>query len=443
LLRRAGAGALALGVAGYPAVAGAWPRFPGRSAAEAGSDVATAWFRLSLDLVRDTPGFSPPVASRAFGYMGVTLYEALVPGMPGRGSLAGRLNGLAPAPPPAPGRNHWPAVANSALATITRLLFPTASETSHARIDALESTLASGWRVDLLSGLFQRSELRGRQIANHLFEWSKSDGGHEGYLRNFPSDFVPQSGPGLWEPTPPAYQAALQPYWGSNRPFALASGAEFEPGPPPDFSTEPGSAFYAEALEVYETVNNLTPEQRDIALFWSDDPGQTSTPPGHSISIMTQVLEARGATLEVAAEAYAKTGIAVADAFIACWHAKYVYNLIRPITYIQRYIDPAWGDPLPLTTPPFPEYPSGHSVQTGAFAQVLFEMFGDFPFTDHTHDARGLAARSYTSCLQMAEETAISRLYGGIHFRAAIERGVEQGQRIGRKAGRVVDGAAA
>jgi hypothetical protein len=286
--------------------------------------------------------------------------------------------------------------------------------------------------MGLYPGMFGRSAQRGIEVANHVFEWSTSDGGHEGYLRNFPSDYVPPAGTGAWEPTPPGFQSALQPYWGNNRPFVLTSGDQFDPGPPPAFSSEPGSAFYAEAMEVYGAVNNLTPEQRDIALFWSDDPGQTATPPGHSISIMTQVLEARQASLALAAEAYLKSGIAVADAFIACWNAKFAYNLIRPITYIRRHIDPDWGDSLPVTTPPFPEYPSGHSVQTGAFAQVLFDLFGDFAFTDHTHDARGLAARSFTSCDAMAAETAISRLYGGIHFRSAIDRGVDQGNQIGR-----------
>jgi hypothetical protein len=126
----------------------------------------------------------------------------------------------------------------------------------------------------------------------------------------------------------------------------------------------------------------------------------------------------------------------VADAFICCWQTKYRYHLVRPISYIQAHIGPAWGigeRALPVMTPPFPEYTSGHSVQAAAFAQVLFDLFGDFPFTDHTHDARGLPPRSFTSWFGMAEETAISRLYGGIHFRSLIERGIEQGQQIGKQ----------
>jgi membrane-associated phospholipid phosphatase len=143
------------------------------------------------------------------------------------------------------------------------------------------------------------------------------------------------------------------------------------------------------------------------------------------------VLRREGASLALAAETYAKVGCAVADAFIACWHQKYVYNLLRPVTYIRAVVDPSWASLL--ATPPFPEYPSGHSVQSGAAFQVLTDLFGAaYAFTDHSHDARGLAPRSFGSFFEAAEEAAISRLYGGIHFRAAIENGVEQGKCIGQ-----------
>jgi hypothetical protein len=185
-------------------------------------------------------------------------------------------------------------------------------------------------------------------------------------------------------------------------------------------------------MEVYQTSQNLTQEQTDIALFWADDPGRTATPPGHSIAVLTQILEQENATLALSAEAYARVGIAVTDAFIGCWHAKYTYNLVRPVTYIQQLTVESW---MPLVnTPPFPEYPSGHSVQTGAAAVVLAGMFGEeYSFTDHTHDTLGLAARSFASFTEMANEAALSRLYGGIHYRAAIELGLEQGTCIGER----------
>jgi PAP2 superfamily len=395
------------------------------------ADVASAWFDLSLGLVAGTPGYSPPVASRAFAYTGLTLYEALVPGMPGFRSLAGAF----PDPPrlPAAGRNaayHWPSVANAALAAILRALFPTAGAARLAAVDGLEDELAKRFRRRLAPGIQARSVSRGRQTAAALFEWSRSDGGHEGYLRNFPP-YTPPQGPGLWVPTPPAFQPALQPFWGANRCFALARGADCPPGDHPPYSEEPSSAFYLEAVEVYEAVNSLTAEQEEIARFWSDDPGATATPPGHSIAITTQILRRERASLAKAAESYAKVGLAVADAFVACWHQKYAYNLLRPVTYIRQEIDPTWS-PI-LVTPPFPEYPSGHSVQSGAAFQALTDLFGDgYAFVDRTHEARGLAPRSFGSFLEAADEAAISRLYGGIHYRAAIENGIVQGRCIGQ-----------
>ena len=409
--------------------AGTGPRFARVDDFDA--DVPTAWFDLALDLVRMTPGYSPPVASRAFGYAGAALYEALVPGMEGARSLAGLLAGLSPTP--AAGRNttyHWPTVANATLGSILRSLFPTAPADRLAAIDTLESSLGDRFRPGLPPGVFGRSVRRGREVAAAIFEWSKGDGGHEGHLRNFPPYDAPV-GPGYWVPTPPDFLPALQPYWGLNRCLAIPGGAACPPGDHPAFSEDPGSAFHAEAIEVYEAVNNLTAEQEAIAQFWSDDPGTTPTPPGHSIAITTQTLRHEAASLALTAEAYARVGIAVCDAFIACWHQKYVYNLIRPVTYIRRLVDTDWT-PV-LATPPFPEYTSGHSIQSGAAFQVLTELFGDdHAFVDHTHDDRGMPPRSFGSFDQAADEAAISRLYGGIHFSAAIVNGITQGRCIGR-----------
>jgi hypothetical protein len=291
-------------------------------------------------------------------------------------------------------------------------------------------------------GLAQRSERWGRDVAAAVLAWAVRDGGHDGHLRNFPADHIPPSGPGAWVPTPPSFLPALQPYWGSNRPFCLASPASCPNGTPTPYSEEVTSRWHAEMLEVYETVNDLTAEQEAIALFWADDPGVTSTPPGHSISIATQMLRIHHADLLSAAEVYARTGIATADAFIACWHVKYTVNLLRPITAVQALLDPRWGGPehpLPVTTPPFPEYPSGHSVQSAAAAEVFTATFGaEVPFTDATHAARGLPARSFPSFDAAAQEAAISRLYGGIHFRPAIVEGLAQGRCIGQAANDLV-----
>lgn len=405
-------------------------------AAAFNADVAFAWGELALSLTKGSPGFSPPVASRAFGYLGLAFYEALVPGIPHHQTLAGQLNGLQPLPEAESGaKYHWPSVANATLARMARYLYANTTIPLKARIDSVENAFEAQFAADLSGdddgGHIQaRSIARGQSVADAIFIYSLNDGGHEGYTRNFPTSYVPPDGPGLWVPTGPLFQRALQPYWGSNRPFVLPTGdpnATCEPGPPPAYDTTTTSAFYLEANEVYVTKNSLTAEQNDIALFWADDPVATATPPGHSLSILLQVCELEGKDLAFAAEAFVKVGIAVSDAFLACWQTKYEYNLLRPITYILANIDANWT-PL-IATPPFPEYTSGHSAQSGAAFAVLEELFGaSYGFTDHTHDGRGYAPRTFASFDAAAEEVAISRVYAGIHYRAAIEKGIAQGR---------------
>jgi hypothetical protein len=397
-------------------------------ATEFNAEVPTAWFDLVNRLIKGTPGYSPPVAARALGCVGLGLYESVVPGIPHHRSLAGVANALGTMP--AAGQNaayHWPAVANAALASMARGLFPTAPSALQSQINELEARFGGG----APQGMLTRSIDRGRAVAAAVDAWARSDGGHEGYLRNFPTDYTPPTGDGMWVPTAPGFLRAMQPYWGRNRPMVLASAAVGDPGPPPPFSTAVSSAFFGEAHEVYATVNGLNAEQREIALFWADDPGNTATPSGHWSAIATQILRSQDRSLADAAVAYLRVGLGVCDAFIACWHVKFTHNLIRPISYIQSHIDAGWGNPLPVTTPPFPEYTSGHSVQSGASATVLTATFGSVAFTDHTHDERGLPPRSFSSFDAAAQEAAISRMYGGIHYRSAVERGIEQGRRIG------------
>jgi hypothetical protein len=406
------------------------------SADQFSSDLARDWSALHLSLVRRTWGFSPPVAARAFGYLGITLYESVVPGVPDHQSLAGQLNELAELPQPIDGAGyHWPSAANSALASMTRLLFPTAHAAHKAAIEDLYAQYAAEFQLATDFDTFTRSVEFGQQIADAIYAWSQTDGGHEGFRRNFPTDFEYPVGEGMWQPTERNKgnpQRPMQPRWGENRPFVLATGAECAPPPPPAYSESPESDFYAEAFEVYTVTSQLTAEQLEIARFWADDPYRTATPAGHSIAILAQVLEAENASLATAAEAYARIGIGLADAFISCWNAKYQYNMIRPVTYIQQVIDPLWVSPL--TTPPFPEYPSGHSVESSATAAILSGMFGEaYTFSDTTHAEWGLPSRSFDSFSSFAQEAALSRIYGGIHFRSAVENGLEQGACIAQR----------
>jgi len=387
-----------------------------------GPDVALDWFRLAYVLTQQER-LSPPVASRAFGYLGVSLYESIVPGTHEYQSLAGQLNGLGVAPNVGHGQFYWPAVANAALAAIMRRMYGSAA--SQHRIGNLEASLAARFQVP--PGIIVASSKHGQKIAGFIHDWST----HDGFSEYHRCRYTPPAGEGLWQPTPPGFLDAVEPCWGRIRPFVLSSAGTCDAGSPPAYSAEASSPFFQEAKEVHETVENLTPDQMAIAAFWSDDPGTTGTPPGHSMMLAAQIIEQQELPLDVAAETFAKVGIATADAFIACWWTKFQHNLVRPITYIHDVLaDPDWT--APLVTPPFPEYTSGHSVQSGAAAQVLTDLFGALAFTDHTHDARGLPARSFDSFFDAAEEAAISRLYGGIHFRSAIERGLDQGSCVGR-----------
>ena len=184
---------------------------------------------------------------------------------------------------------------------------------------------------------------------------------------------------------------------------------------------------------MHRIANAATQEQRQFALYWADDPGKTPTPAGHWVFIATDLLKARKATLAEAAEAYVRLNLALADAFIANWATKYQVNLLRPATYVQLVIDSNWVPTL-MHTPPFPEYPSGHSGQSSAAAAVLAASFGaDTGFTDNTHNDRGWGPRTFKSFKAAADEAALSRLYAGIHFRSSVEGGQVQGQCVARK----------
>ena len=394
--------------------------------------IATQWMDMARTLTKKCAGFTPPVAGRAFGYMGLALYETVVPGMPEYSSLSNQLTNFAQNVKPENGQEyHWPLAANAAMASMARKLYGNMTTEYAAQVDALETQLRTEY-PGIGADVIARSEAYGQQVAEAIFAYSTADGGHEGYLTNFPTYEIP-TGEGFWVPTSTTNLKAMQPYWGNNRSFVPNCTPNTQPAAPIIFSTADTSVFYAQALQVYAVTSNLTDEQKIIAKYWSDDPGEPGTPPGHSISITTQVIEAENATLAVAAEAYCKVGIAISDAFVSCWKCKYTYNLMRPVTYIRQQINPSWG-PI-LGTPPFPEYTSGHSVQSAATAQALSDMFGyNYVFTDKTHalrsDING-APRSYDSFFEFAEEAAISRLYGGIHYIEAIEKGINQGKKVG------------
>ncbi|THD49494.1 MAG: phosphatase PAP2 family protein [Bradyrhizobium sp.] len=405
-------------------------------AAVTSREVLREWYKLSLALTRHTPTYSPPVASRSFAYIGLTAFETVASGDSELRSLAGQLNGLTAVPQRDAGQTYDEALTlDTALATTVQDLYSHTGPTGQRALAALTEKLHGELVAGLPDDVVARSEAYGRAVAEHILAYSRDDGGAVVENMGFPTQYPLDKDPAHWKPTSSItqQQAPLLPNWGKNRTFAIPNGATCSLPPPPAYSEDKDSEFYKQAMEVYQVRLNLTPEQKAIGRFWADDAMASVTPPGHWISISLQILERDDVGLARSVEVLARVGIALSDAFVGCWQAKYQYDLVRPVTYlnyIRNVIDSKF-EPL-LFTPPFPEYPSGHSTQSGAAAVVLTNLFGEnFAFRDVTDQFDGLAPREFPSFWAAAQEAAISRMYGGIHFRAALELGLNQGRCIG------------
>ena len=394
-------------------------------AVKLGADVPAAWYALAIKLSRSTPNQSVgPIIARTFGYMGVTLYESVVPGLPKYQSIQTQLNSLPTLPKTECGEEYfYPECANAALANMVHHMFGNTSAAQNFTIDSLENVFAAMFKSALPNALFVRSSDFGSAIANAVYSWSVSDGGDKAYVNPYPSSYVLPVGPGLWVPQPG--QAAQLPYWGNNRTFIKDNVTSTQPPPPPAYSTDPSSQLYQEELEVYNESINQDPDHAAIAKYWA-----ALSPPCVSLSILSSVLASKHSSLSVAAEGYCKVGLATSDAMVSCYKTKYVYNQLRPINYIRAIFNSTWVPLIP--TPPFPDYTSAHSVQTGAVAKVLADIFGDnTTFTDNSINDLGFTPRTYTKFSDYANEVGLSRIYGGIHVRSSNFIGLASGNLVG------------
>ena len=255
--------------------------------------------------------------------------------------------------------------------------------------------------------------------------------------------YTPSFGDEYWQPTAPGFMSAIEPHWNTLRTFILDSCSQFSCPPPNKYSSDTNSLFYKELKEVYQLGKNLSKQQSAIAMFWDCNPFalrqvghlefgiKKISPGGHWMGITGIACKKQQLSLSKTAYAHAFVSIGLADAFIVCWNDKFNYNRVRPETAIKKLIDRNWT-PL-LQTPPFPEYTSGHSVISTTASTILTHLFGDhFSFTDDTEVEFGLTTRKFNSFAEASKEAAISRLYGGIHFRDAIENGVKEGEQIGK-----------
>ncbi len=406
-------------------------------------DLALAWADMTLYITQFTPANSPTFASRCLGYIGLTMYESIVHGNPSYQSMAGQLNELNNLPQPDMSQEYqWELALNAAQATILDSIYIQTSDENKLKIDSLEQVFYRYYTSKASnSSVVKRSVAYGQSIAQAIFEWSKTDGGHRGYLRNFDKSAVHPDRPGSWKP--PLYAQSfshhpLHPHWGSNRTF-LAVNADIETPEMVPYDTTEHSPYFNEFRAVYEKELVLTQEEKETAIWWSDDPDDTFTPPGHSYYLASLALKKTGAPLIHWAATYAKVGIAVADAFIMCWKWKYHHFSERPNTFVPQFIDPSWESFWP--DPPFPSFPSGHAIQAAAATVVLTDQFGEpFAFIDSAHVGRerdelrdtDFKARSFNSFWEVAEETADSRFYGGIHTHQDNQVGLEEGSKIAK-----------
>lgn len=407
------------------------------------NDVPLLWADLALYIAKNTPANSPTFASRGFGYLGLTMYESVVNGYNNKKSLAGQLNGLKELPIVDKTKQYnWALCLNAGQAFILKNIYLQTSDENKQKIDSLEKAIEESLsEKEKVKEVIDQSVAYGKAVAAVIFEWSKTDGGHRGYLKNFDPEAKMPGGNGAWKPPYFAQtinRFPLHPHWGNNRTFIKA---DFNWGIPKfiQYSRNKNSEYSKEFERVYEAGNKLTQEQKEIAMWWNDDPSDTFTPPGHSFNLASIVLKAKKADLMNCAETYARVGMAVADAFIICWKIKYHYCTERPSTFVSENINGQWQSFWP--DPPFPAFPSGHATQAAAVATVLAGLYGDkMNIVDDTHTARPkdeirnveYKTRRFQSFWQVAEETAHSRFFGGIHIDLDNRTGLQEGALVGK-----------
>ena len=441
--------------------------------------MVSEWMHTLYGVIR-TERLSPPIASRFMAYASVAIYQGLAAADQSLPSVAGILNGLSALPRSEPSRRYdGTLIAVAAERVVLDSMLAEALPATQATLDGVVDSLRrTRQALGVTTEVQARSEELGRRMGLAIVAWSRTDGfdstrgrpyappvGEAFWVNDTPAsnyasqnlsgatDFVGLDNPanntrgggasdrglimnrpkrtGLKALAPVNMAGANEPYWGRVRPFLLTTWNECPVADPPPYSTDTASVRYRDARLVYEIGRSLTAEQRAIALYWADNAGETGTPSGHWVSIASEMVSQQKLSAGAAARLFVLTAIAQADAFIAAWGYKYQFSTIRPRTYIRRVIDKDW-EPL-IPTPPFPEYPAGHSTQSIAAATAIISMLGDLPFEDSTGIAIGPGVRRFPSFSQAAIEAGESRIYGGIHFESGNAAGRTIGERIGKK----------
>jgi PAP2 superfamily len=391
-------------------------------------------FHLSEIMLHDVA--NPPAAGRFYAYAMLGAYETLT-AADNKTSLLGKVinQKLLVSRPAPPKELNKTFCSIYAMLEVGKNLMP-----SGPMLQGNQDTLISHFNALGYSTKSLQKQIRfAKAIADQVISYARTDGYNK--LSTY-SRYVSKKQDGYWFPTPPEYMGAVEPNWSTVRSFFLDSAKQFAPPPPVPFSREIDSPFYVLTKEVYNVSTTLTEEQREIANFWDCNPFAVTysghmaiglkkiSPGGHWMGITGIASDQAKLPIESTVLIHAVVAMTLHDAFVSCWHEKYTSHRIRPEAAINKFLDPKWR-PL-LQTPPFPEYTSGHSVLSSAVAVILTNFFGDnFSFTDTSEEYFGLPSRKFNSFTQAAQEAAISRLYGGIHYRDACENGVIQGNLIG------------
>lgn len=382
--------------------------------------------------------FPPIIASRNYLYASVAAYEVMAAEDSGRFiSLAGQLKGLSSVPKPPPGTTiDYEFAAFLAYCKLGQAVtFPEGSMK-----DYVDSVKKLAKDHGMPGDIFNNSVAYSDTVSSVIMAWSKKDNYAQTRSANRYSVI---DTPGRWIPTPPAYTSAMEPHWNEIRPLVLDSVNEFAAPVPFAFNIkDTTSDYYQQLIALKRSSDNLTVEQRSMAEFWDDNPFKLNisghvmygtkkfSPPGHWESIVGIAAKKANADFATTVYAYAKTSIALFDAFIQCWNEKYKYNTVRPETVINKYIDPEWRPYL--QTPPFPEYTCGHSTCSSAAAEALTSVFGDnLSYIDSSEVEFGIKSRTFKSFRDAAEENNWARYYGGIHFHPTCIVSSKLGKEVG------------
>lgn len=372
---------------------------------------------------------APTVASRMYAYINTAIYEAQICGAPNNLTLENQFNGLTDLPRPNKEEEYdWTTVTIETIYYVQDEMLSRFLPAGVASINDLHKSQIDERAKTISADVMERSKKYGRELADAIIAWSDGDNFEQTRYMQYKAPSR-EGHPEFWEPTD-FNQTAHEPFWKTHRTFFLKSADQCDINLKFQYSDDSTSEMYKQAKKVWMTDKNLTEEQRTIAQFWADDAGETFTPPGHWLYIIGNFVQTENMMLDRAAELYAITSAAMADACITVWNTKYRVNLLRPKTYINEHFEAGW-EPY-VETPPFAGYTSGHSGFSGSAAEVLTALIGDNKsFLDSSHVEIGLLPREFSSFRSAAKEAAQSRMLGGIHYDCDIDDGSVQGKCIG------------